>query len=78
MQEVFEKIIDELEVLKLPFPEESQYYGNTNKLIDNAECIVQEVSKEYNNGWIPCNDRLPENDCYCLVTTSDMEIGIRE
>lgn len=31
-----------------------------------------------NNGWILCSDRLPKNDCYCLVTTSDMEIGIRE
>lgn len=43
-----------------------------------AKQIVQEVSEEYKGGWIPCNDRLPKNDCYCLVTTSDMEIGIRE
>ena len=43
-----------------------------------ANQIVQEVSEEYNDGWIPCSVRLPENDCYCLVTTSDMEIDIRE
>lgn len=25
-----------------------------------AKEIVQEVEKEYNNGWIPCSERLPE------------------
>ena len=24
--------------------------------------IVQEVSEEYNGGWIPCSERLPEED----------------
>ena len=38
---------------------------------------VNEI-EENHNGWIPCSERLPENDCYCLVTTSDMEIDIRE
>lgn len=68
MNKAFEKIIDRLEELKLPFPEESLYYGNTNKLIDNAECIVQEVAKEYNVGWIACSERLPEDDSICIVT----------
>ena len=43
--------------------------------------VIKEAVKEIeenHNGWIPCSERLPENDCYCLVTTSDMEIDIRE
>ena len=24
--------------------------------------IVQEVAEEYNGGWIPCSERLPEDD----------------
>ena len=27
-----------------------------------AKQIVQEVAEEYNNGWIPCSERLPEED----------------
>ena len=47
--------------------------------------IVKQAAEQFgtdtnvgSNGWIPCSERLPENDCHCLVTTSDMEIGIRE
>ena len=34
------------------------------------ECfeIVQEVSEEYNGGWIPCSESLPEDDSICIVT----------
>ena len=28
--------------------------------------------------WIPVSERLPEKDCYCLITTSDGEIDVRE
>ena len=30
--------------------------------------IVQEVTKEYGNGWIPCSERLPEVTNSYLVT----------
>ena len=29
-------------------------------VMDKAQEIVQEVAREYNNGWIPCSERLPE------------------
>ena len=34
------------------------------------ECfeIVQEVAEEYKGGWIPCSERLPEDDSICIVT----------
>ena len=28
---------------------------------DNSIKIVNEVAEEYNNGWIPCSERLPED-----------------
>lgn len=33
-----------------------------------AKQIVQEVSEEHNGGWIPCSERLPEDDSICIVT----------
>ena len=61
MNEVFEKILDRLEELKLPFPDDCpSYNGDTNALIDNIKQIVQEVAEEYNGGWIPCSERMPE------------------
>lgn len=35
-----------------------------NKAIE----IVQELEKEYKGGWIPCSERLPERDMWCLAT----------
>ena len=70
MNKAFEKILERLEELKLPFPDECpSYYGNTNKLLDAAKQIAQEVAEEFatdtnvgNNGWIACSERLPDND----------------
>ena len=41
--------------------------------IDKAVEIVQEVAEEYNDGWIPCSERLPEEAFGCLVTVMDCE-----
>ena len=30
--------------------------------------IMQEVAEEYNGGWVPCSERLPEDDSICIVT----------
>ena len=35
--------------------------------------IVQVVEREYNGGWIPCSERLPEEAFGCLVTVMDCE-----
>lgn len=61
MNRAFEKILEKIESAKLPFPDECpSYYGNTNKLLDEIKDIVKEVAEEYNNGWIPCSEQLPE------------------
>ena len=40
---------------------------DTQISIKEAISIVQEVAKEYGNGWIPVEERLPENECSVLV-----------
>lgn len=35
-----------------------------------------ELAEEYNNGWIPCSERLPEDEKYYLVAMVTEEIRI--
>ena len=84
MNEFIEKLIGRLEekeneaVLKAP---------NTND-ISNIEYqkwmmksygfkesieIVNQLAEEYNNGWIPCSERLPENTSTVLVQIKEFE-----
>lgn len=37
-------------------------------VVDDAIEIVKQVAEEYNGGWIPCSERLPEDDSICTVT----------
>ena len=41
------------------------------------ECfeIVREVAEEYNNGWIPCSERLPQPNQKVIVSYMDRYIG---
>ena len=41
-------------------------------VMDKAKQIVQEVAEEYNNGWIPCSERLPEEYGDYLVWWTDI------
>ena len=62
MNKVFEKILERLE-------EDARFYNSASDVDQNirsgliiAKEAVQEVAEEYNNGWIPCSERLPDND----------------
>ena len=33
---------------------------------------VEEIEKEYNDGWIPCSERLPEEDGKYIVTIKNL------
>ena len=35
--------------------------------------IVQEVAEEYNGGWIPCSERLPEECTEVLVSVKEID-----
>ena len=55
MNKAFEKIIERVQEIA---------DHNGIAYIDTADIIeiVQEVAEEYNGGWIPCSERLPEDD----------------
>ena len=81
MNKAFEKIIDKLilessscKVYKLIKPniEDVAEFNTYKKCIE----IVQEVAEEYNDGWIPCSERLPSGLDFVLYTHKDGEVDI--
>ena len=75
MNKVFEKILERLE-------EDVRFYNSASDVDQNirsgliiAKETVQEVAEEYNGGWIPCSERLPEESGYYLVTYHDWSDG---
>lgn len=81
MQEVFEKIIDRIKKVEDGRCPNYECWKYLNK--DCGECceieikikdaieIVKQEAEQYNNGWIPCSYRLPEEAFGCLVTVID-------
>ena len=66
MQEVFEKIIEKLEEIRVKKTCNTEKC-NTKELcrirvVDDAIEIVKQAAAEYKNVWIPCSERLPDND----------------
>ena len=78
MNKAFEKILERFDAKKQYFQkfyeadgktEEDEYINKATQLaFDDAKNIVQEVAEEYKDGWIPCSERLPEDDSICIVT----------
>lgn len=74
MKEAFEKIVERLEEYEYNdlIEHNSELCEHCKRIdcgigmdcsicvMDKAQEIVQEVAEEYNNGWIPCSERLPE------------------
>ena len=60
MNKVFEKILERLD----SHIEDAKSEGDFSyiKPFKIAKIAVQEVAEEYNSGWIPCSERLPEED----------------
>ena len=60
MNKAFEKILDGIE----SYIEDAKSEGDFSyiKPFEIAKIAVQEVAEEYNGGWFPCSERLPEID----------------
>ena len=58
MQEVFEKIIDQLKAESIIVDDEA---GN------RAVEIIEQAAAEYNNGWIPVEEKLPKAETEVLI-----------
>ena len=73
MKEAFEKILERID----SYIEDAKSEGDFSyiKPFEIAKIAVQEVAEEYNDGWIPCSERLPEESGYYLVTYHDWSDG---
>ena len=81
MKEFIEKLIGRLEEIRLLHADLAQSEKLTEEeqitharfcgCFTKAKQIVNELAEEYNNGWIPCSERLPEEEDYYLVTKED-------
>ncbi|MGN0481591.1 MAG: DUF551 domain-containing protein [Lachnospiraceae bacterium] len=71
MNKAFEKILELIKNNTIQNKDSILFFNECGvKFISagKAKEIVQEVAKEYNGGWIPCNERLPEDDSICIIT----------
>ena len=69
MQAAFKKIIEKLEEKQDIFLYEDSDYGEGKyNAFDEAIEIVKQEAEQYNNGWIPCSEKLPEVRQDVLVT----------
>ena len=86
MNKAFEKILERLEELQNNLLSQTEgdvdlQVGIINGVMYSKK-IVQEVAEEYNSGWIPCSERLPEEnqqvilqDFYGNITIEKMKIN---
>lgn len=75
MQEVFEKIVEELtNYIKDndAIYDKNQNYNGAGAFLKAID-VIEQVAADYNNGWIPCSERLPEENIEVLVTISEID-----
>lgn len=49
--------------------------NDTDLCAEMEKDIVKEVEEEYNNGWIPCSERLPEDRDWYLAVFKEVDTG---
>ena len=54
---------------------DAEYDDFFHRGLERASRLVKELAEEYNNGWIACSERLPEESGYYLVTYHDWSDG---
>ena len=84
MNKTFEKILERFDEKKQYFQkfyeadgktEEDEFINKATQLaFDDAKNIVQEVAEGYNNGWIPCSERLPEVEADVLLSLRSLDV----
>lgn len=65
MQEVFERLIDQFKAESVIVDDDA---GN------RAVEIIEQAAAEYNNGWIPVEERLPEESGYYYLNPENVEL----
>lgn len=72
MQEVFENIIEKLESEAKRWEDSGTEYKDKCEIavgrgLRNAIEIVKQEAKQYNNGWIPVSEKLPEESLNSVI-----------
>ena len=78
MNKAFEKILERFGELHERYVNQYGVVGGNPMAFSVKECIeiVQEVAEEYNVGWIPCSERLPEEyTVLCCDKYGEMIVG---
>ena len=78
MKKEFEEILERLEEAENILLNEAGDIGCTLGITNMSEYskqIVQEVAEEYNDGWIPVSERLPEERDWCLAVFEEVDTG---
>ena len=77
MNKAFEKILERLEELQnyACFPTEwvNEEQSKIHSYYANKLTEILKLTEQYNNGWIPVSERLPNEAYGCLVTVMDCE-----
>lgn len=73
MKEIFEKIIEKFTNIRRVVKNDEDLEWNRAEY--KCKQIVEQAIAEYNNGWIPCTERLPETDDYILLSFENFSIA---
>lgn len=66
---VFELIKEKIKNCDIEYPYFAQC-DNNEPIKNQILNILDEVAQEYNNGWIPCSERMPELNQVCMWTVN--------
>lgn len=73
-EKIKEKLLKLIDISYYKAVDGTPYAGTRNLAYHKVLEVVEQIEKEYNNGWIPCSERLPseeecqENDNRFIVT----------
>ena len=71
MNQTFEEILDKLKQVPNEYRHEEY-----NEAISDVVRFIERYKEKYNNGWIPCSERLPEENIEVLVSVSEIDGSI--
>ena len=87
MNKAFEKILERLqEERELSYADFSRYVDEVSPCLDaeyddffhrgleRASRLMKEVAEEYNGGWVPCSERLPDDNNYILISFENFSL----
>ena len=78
MKELVEKLIKQLEerIEENHGWEDDEFFDGQSNAFEWTIKIIKELAKEYNNGWIPCSERLPDSSGNVIIMTRSSIVGV--